>query len=85
MKIVLDRRNCNCWDQACDAHFGSYFLGDEVKPVGCTVEMSDDGKDCRTFFIKDKDGLDKVLIIDETNWADAMDSWRQVWEKQQKE
>ena len=85
MKIVLDRRSCNCWDPACETHFGWHFLRDVVTPVDCTVLMVDDGKEQITFFIKDRDEVDKVLVVDEDNRADAHDSWLTAWEKQQSE
>lgn len=83
MRIVLDRRNCNCWNAACEAHFGWHFLRDEVTPVDCTVEVADDGQEQITFLIMDRDGTDKTLTVDESNRADAYDSWRLAWEKQQ--
>lgn len=83
MKIVLDRRTCTCHEPACETHFGWHFLRDEVTPVDCTLEITDDGRIERTFFILDRDGLDKVLIVDENNWAEAYDSWQIAWEKQQ--
>jgi hypothetical protein len=46
--------------------------------------MEDDGKDEITFVILDRDGLDKTLVIDQDNRADAIDSWHKVWEVQQK-
>lgn len=82
MKIVLDRRTCNCWEAACETHFGWHFLRDEVTPVDCTVEIVDDGLAERTFLIKDRDGSDTVMIVDETNHDEAYDSWLQVLEKQ---
>ena len=83
MKIVLDRRICNCWDAPCEAHFGWHFLGEEVRPVDCTVEISEDGKVERTFLIRDRDGSEKRLVVDEKNHALAYDSWLQAWEQQQ--
>jgi len=83
MKIVLDRRSCNCWDPACETHFGWHFLREEITPVDCTVAIEDDGKDQITFFIKDRDEVDKILVVDEDNRADAYDSWLLAWEKQQ--
>ena len=83
MRIVLDRRSCQCYDQACETHFGWHFLRDELSPVDCTVEMVDDGRVELTFLILDKDGTDKELVVDEQNRAEAYDSWRLVWEKQQ--
>ena len=83
MKIVLDRRSCNCWDAACETHFGWHFLRDEITPVDCTVDISDDGKPEITFVIKDRDDVDKILVVDKSNRAEAYDSWLQAWEEQQ--
>ena len=83
MRIVLDRRSCPCYDQACETHFGWHFLRDEVTPVDCTIELVDDGRTELTFLILDKDGADKELVVDEQNRAEAYDSWRLAWEKQQ--
>jgi hypothetical protein len=83
MKIMLDRRTCNCWQAACESHFGWHFLREEITPIDCTLEVIDDGKVERTFLIKDRDGIDKLLVVDDSNWADAYDSWQLVWEQQQ--
>lgn len=83
MKIILDRRSCNCYDQACESHFGWHFLRGEIEPLDCLIETSDDGKSELTFVILDRDGVDKQLVVDETNRAMAYDSWRQAWEDQQ--
>ena len=85
MKIVLDRRSCNCYQPACEAHFGWHFLREEVTPVDCTVQMVDDGKTDITFFIMDRDGVDKTLVVNEENHATAYDSWVLAWEEQQSE
>jgi hypothetical protein len=83
MKIILDRRSCKCWDAACESHFGWHFLRDEIRPVDCTTEIVEDGQEELTFIIKDRDGSDKILIVDETNRDEAHDSWRLAWEMQQ--
>ena len=83
MKIMLDRRTCNCWQAACESHFGWHFLREEITPIDCTLDVIDDGKVERTFLIKDRDGIDKLLVVDDSNWADAYDSWQLVWEQQQ--
>ena len=83
MKITLDRRNCNCWQPACESHFGWHFLREEVTPIDCTIEILDDGQKNRRFIIKDRDGIDKQLLVDESNWAEAYDSWQLAWEAQQ--
>lgn len=83
MKIVLDRRSCNCYDQACETHFGWHFLREQITPVDCTVEMVDDGEKEYTFYIKDKDNSDKVLVVDDDNRDLAYDSWLLAWQEQQ--
>jgi hypothetical protein len=83
MKVLLDRRSCKCWDAACESHFGWHFLREEISPIDCVLEMVDDGQEEISFFIKDHDGTEKVLIVDEKNRAEAMDSWLLAWEKQQ--
>ena len=82
MKIVLDRRSCNCWEPACEAHFGWHFLRDEITPVDCTIEISDDGNSELTFHIFDRDDTDKVLVVDDSNRDLAYDSWFDAWEAQ---
>ena len=83
MKIILDRRSCNCWEPACETHFSWHFLRDDVTPVDCTLEIVDDGKEERTFLIMDRDGIDKTLVVNDQNRSEAYDSWLQAWEKQQ--
>jgi hypothetical protein len=83
MKITLDRRTCTCWAPACETHFGWHFLREEVTSVDCTLEILDDGREERTFIIKDRDGVDQTLVVDENNWAEAYDSWQIAWEQQQ--
>ena len=83
MKIVLDRRSCNCYEPACESHFGWHFLREEISPIDCVIEMSDDGQEPLTFLILDRDGVDKTLVVDRSNHAEAYDSWLQAWEEQQ--
>jgi hypothetical protein len=86
MKIVLDTRICNCWDAACSAHFSSHFLGEEITPIDCVVEMIEDDSSDITFEILDRDGTHKTLVVGKENYADSLhDSWREAWEKQQAE
>jgi len=80
---VLDRRSCNCHEPACETHFGWHFLREEITPIDCVIEISDDGQEEITFFIMDRDGVDKTLVVDESNRADAYDSWLLAWEEQQ--
>jgi hypothetical protein len=83
MKIVLDRRSCNCWDAAGETHFGWHFLRSDLTPIDCTVEVVDDERPEIIFFIKDCDGQDKELVVNNKNRAEAYDSWQLAWEKQQ--
>jgi hypothetical protein len=83
MKVVLDRRSCNCWDPACESHFGWHFLRAEMTPVDCVVEMVDDGRKELTFLIKDRDGKDKTLVVTDQNRALVHDSWIQALEEQE--
>lgn len=83
MYIKLDRRSCNCYEPACETHFGWHFLRDEVTPIDCVIEMTDDGNDELTFFILDRDGVDKTLVVNKDNHAEAYDSWLLAWEEQQ--
>ena len=83
MKIVLDRRSCNCHELVCETHFGWHFLREEITPIDCVIEISDDGQEQITFFIMDRDGVDKTLVVDESNRAEAYDSWLLAWEEQQ--
>lgn len=85
MKIVLDRRSCNCHEPACETHFGWHFLREEITPIDCVIEISEDGQEEITFFIMDRDGVDKTLVVDESNRADAYDSWLLAWEEQQED
>jgi hypothetical protein len=45
--------------------------------------MVEDGRPEITFCIKDRDGVDKTLVVDENNRADASDSWLLAWQQQQ--
>ena len=83
INIILDTRICKCWDAACSAHFSSLFLGEEVTPIDCVVDMIEDDNREITFHIKDRDGTEKTLVVGDENYADAYDSWREAWEKQQ--
>lgn len=87
MRIYMDRINCPCWLGACESSFGwrlMHLLEGEFLPGGCMVDAEEDGQISITFLIHDKDG-DKVLFVDEHNWADAYNSWHILWERQQTE
>jgi hypothetical protein len=83
MKVVLDRRSCKCHEPACEAHFGWHFLREEITPVDCTLEITDDQRPETTFLIMDRDGVDKTLVVNADNWAEAYDSWLLAWKRQQ--
>ena len=50
--------------------------------MDCTAEFVDDGRSEMTFVIKDRDGSDKVLVVDQDNRDLAFNSWRLAWEQQ---
>ena len=81
MKIKIDRRKCTCWSAACETCFSWHYLGDEVRPNYCLIDMEDDGKPERTFYIEDRDGVDKVLVVDEDNWAEVYDGWQMTMQE----
>ncbi len=83
MIIVLDRRSCNCWDAARETHFGWHFLRSKITPIDCTVDVIDDERPESVFFITDRAGQDKELVVNDENRAEAYDSWQLAWEKQQ--
>ena len=86
MKIWLDRRACTLWAAACESDFAEKFLGDQVLPTACSVMlMEEDNKEEITFFIRDRDGKEKELIVNQGNLADVMDSWIKAYEKQKGE
>ncbi|HBY97670.1 MAG: hypothetical protein M5U01_37275 [Ardenticatenaceae bacterium] len=85
MIVYMDRQWCSCWQAACEATFGWKLLYRDFGPGGCMVETEEDGRPELTFYIKDRDGVDKVLVVTEENWADAYDSWLLLWQRQERE
>ncbi len=86
MKIWLDRRACSLWDAACESDFAEKFLGDEVLPTACSVMLlEEDEKDEIVFYIRDRDGSHKELIVDDSNLALAIDSWIKAYARQHPE
>lgn len=75
MKIRLDRRKCDAWIGACETCFSQHYLGQEVIPNYCLLDIEEDGQPERTFIILDQDGGEKVLVVDEENWREIQDSW----------
>jgi len=85
MKILLDRRVCNCWEAACESDFADKYLGKDVQPTACTLLIEDeDHKEEILFLIKDRDGTEKVFHVDNKNLSQAIDSWMKAYEIQQK-
>ncbi len=93
MKVYLDRNHCEVYQPACEScfggriqvHFGDRPEGMDVMEVaGCVLEIQDeDDRDNVTFFIKDRDGTEKQLDVNQENWPDAYDSWLHLYETQQ--
>jgi len=82
MKIKLNRKVCDCWEAACEQCFGANFLGDEVKPTACLVEVVDDDSQDVVFLIEDRDGADKAFVVNDQNFADTIDSWMGAYQEQ---
>jgi hypothetical protein len=82
MKIKIDRRGCNCWIASCEACFGWHYLDEEVRPNYCLLEIEEDDQPGRTFVIMDRDGKEKILVVNEDNWAQAQDAWALALEAQ---
>lgn len=82
MKIYLDRRSCNCWIGSCELCFSSNYLVDELRPNCCLLDIQDDDSQTRTFYVLDRDGTFKTLVVDQDNWADFYDSWQLSYERQ---
>ena len=61
MKIKIDRRKCTCWSAACETCFSWHYLGEEIRPNYCMIEVEDDGQPERTFYIEDRDGVDNGI------------------------
>jgi len=85
MKIYLDRTVCNCWEAACESDFADKYLGKEIKPTACTLAVVEDDSETLTFFIQDKDGMEKKFVVNDDNLADAIDSWMLAYAKQVEE
>ena len=84
MKIFLDRRACTLWEAACESDFAEKFLGEEVLPTACTVMLiEEDDSDELTFYIRDRDGKEKQLVVNDDNLTDAIDSWMKAYAAQQ--
>jgi hypothetical protein len=83
MKIWLDRRVCDVWEAACESDFADKFLGDEILPAACTVMLAEeDDNEKIVFYIRDRDGSEKELVVDDSNLAAAIDSWMIAYAEQ---
>ena len=86
MKVYMDRNLCERWIAGCESCFGVRAEKGEFLLDGCVLDVVDEDKrDEIVCYIKDRDGEDKVLTINEDNWAEAFDSWQQLLEKQMAE
>lgn len=92
MKVYLDRNHCSVYQAACDSCFGGkiemVFSGvvnlDDFRVTGCALKLEEEEYlDEITFYMKDRDGKDKVLIVNRENWPEAYNSWVDLYEKQQ--
>lgn len=86
MKIYLDRSVCNCWEAACTSDFADKYLGKEVIPTACTLLVVDeDERDEIVFHIHDRDGKEKEFVVDDKNFALAMENWMVAYARQHPE
>lgn len=92
MKVYLDRNHCPVRQAGCESCFGGrielVFTGkaksDDLFITGCVIELKEtEILDEITFYMKDRDGKDKVLVVNTENWPDAYNSWMDLYEKQQ--
>ncbi|MEK6256664.1 MAG: hypothetical protein N2C13_05020 [Chloroflexota bacterium] len=83
MKVHMDRNHCQLSLAACESCFGGRILLKEFDMEGCVMKIEEEeDKENITFYIKDRDGEDKVLYVNADNWPDAYDSWFLMYEKQ---
>jgi len=82
MKVFLDRNLCERWQAGCDSCFGNRILENRFDLEGCIVEVVRNDDPEIVFYIKDRDGEDKVLTVTQENWPEAYDSWGDLLEKQ---
>lgn len=84
MKIYLDRSVCNCWEAACTSDFTDKYLGKEVKPTACTLMIvNEDKREEILFYIHDRDGKEKELVVNDQNLMEAIDNWMDAYVHQQ--
>jgi hypothetical protein len=94
MKVYLDRNHCGVHQAACDSCFGRRIEvnfkpiegGLDMDVAGCVMDIEEEEKkEIVTFYLKDRDGKDKVLEVNQENWPEAYDSWLDLYEKQKME
>jgi hypothetical protein len=71
---------------ACESCFGwhlDHLMENDFLPSTCTLEWDDECRDEITFFVHDKDGNDRTLVVNQENWADAYESWSRLLAKQE--
>ncbi|MDH5506418.1 MAG: hypothetical protein OEZ02_04290 [Anaerolineae bacterium] len=84
MKVYMDRNHCDLWQASCESCFGRKIILKEFDIEGCVMKiLEEENKSEITFYIKDRNGSDKVLYVNQENWPDAYNSWLLLWEQQQ--
>jgi len=83
MKVYLDRNYCIRWSAACESCFANHLVSGTFDTTDCVLDVVEDEDPQITFFMRDRDKEQKLLVVDENNWADAYDSWMLLYEKQQ--
>jgi hypothetical protein len=80
----MDRNHCQLSQAACESCFGGRIELREFGEAGCVMDVRDeDDTEKITFFIKDRDGSNKVLHVNQENWPEAYNSWMLLYQKQQ--
>jgi hypothetical protein len=86
MKIYMDLESCPTWMGACESCFGWHLnrlMAGDFQQSACMLEWDDQCQEEITYHLHDKDGQDKVLIVNQENWAAAYNSWSQLLASQQ--
>ena len=81
MKIILDARKCPYWTGVCQVCFRWHYLGEEIVPNYCIVEMWDDGQQERGFTIIDGNNARKEFSVSEEKRGETVESWPRYWEQ----
>ena len=86
MQIEMDLESCPTWMGACESCFGYHLartMKGDFQPSACTIKWDNECQEEITYLLRDKDGQDKVLVVNQENWADAYNSWSQLLATQQ--